>query len=550
MERIDGGPAADDLRRRRRRRWTSCTSRTSPARTSWRRRRRCHRRGVQHGQRARRRAARAVPTRCCGTMGSTLEPEYVPRRGRSTRCRAGWPTPGKARELLGFEAGVGLEEGLRRLVAGGGEHADSVRVSASTDAMPMIPIARPLHRRGRGRGRAAAPSCSGWVTQGPEVAAFEREFAAFVGAPHACAVSNCTTALHLALLAVGVGPGDEVITVSHSFIATANAIRYCGAMPVFVDIEPDTFNIDPARIEARDHAAHARRSCACTRSACPATWRRIVEIARRHGLPVIEDAACAAAARSAGTARWERIGRPHGDIACFSFHPRKVHHHRRRRHAHDRATPSGTRSFRLLAPARHERARHRAARRRARSSSRRIPSVGFNYRLTDIQAAVGREQLKRLPGIVERRRASWPAATASCWPACRPRAAGRAGVGAHATGRATACGCPRALDQRAVMQRCSTTASPRAAASCARIAKRPTRRAPGPAIPAPEPARAGPPGAGTSGRASWPRTTRSSFRSYHQMTEAEQDRVIACRPDDLRVLTGRGRAACRRRSGG
>src|SRR5689334_18071205 len=91
---------------------------------------------------------------------------------------------------------------------------------------------------------------SGWVTQGPEVAAFEREFAGYVGAAHACAVSNCTTALHLALLAVGVGAGDEVITVSHSFIATANAIRYCGAQPIFVDIDPHTFNMDPARIEA------------------------------------------------------------------------------------------------------------------------------------------------------------------------------------------------------------------------------------------------------------------------------------------------------------
>src|SRR3954467_12060669 len=93
---------------------------------------------------------------------------------------------------------------------------------------------------------AAAVLRSGWVTQGPEVAAFEREFAEYVGAPHACAVSNCTTALHLALLAVGVGPADEVITVSHSFIATANAIAYCGAIPVFVDIEPGTFNIDAA----------------------------------------------------------------------------------------------------------------------------------------------------------------------------------------------------------------------------------------------------------------------------------------------------------------
>src|SRR5207237_8868623 len=96
----------------------------------------------------------------------------------------------------------------------------------------------------------AAPLRSGWLTQGPEVAAFEREFAEYVGAPHACAVSNCTTALHLALLALGVGPGDEVITVRHSFIATANAVRYRGAKPVFIDIDPRTYNMDAALIES------------------------------------------------------------------------------------------------------------------------------------------------------------------------------------------------------------------------------------------------------------------------------------------------------------
>jgi perosamine synthetase len=101
--------------------------------------------------------------------------------------------------------------------------------------MKPIPFARP--ELGKAEQAAAARAlASGWITQGPEVAAFEREFAEFVGAPHACAVSSATAALHLALRAVGVGPHDEVITVSHSFIATANAIRYCGARPVFVDV--------------------------------------------------------------------------------------------------------------------------------------------------------------------------------------------------------------------------------------------------------------------------------------------------------------------------
>src|SRR4051812_19477471 len=124
---------------------------------------------------------------------------------------------------------------------------------------------------------------SGWVTQGPEVAAFEREFAELVSAPHACAVSNCTTALHLALLAVGVKPGDEVITVSHSFIATANAIRYCGATPVFVDVQPDTFNIDPDLIEPAITAK--TRAILCVHQlGMPCDMARIVEIGRRRNL--------------------------------------------------------------------------------------------------------------------------------------------------------------------------------------------------------------------------------------------------------------------------
>ena len=104
----------------------------------------------------------------------------------------------------------------------------------------MIPVARPwMDEREADAARRAI--LSGWVTQGPEIAAFEHEFATAVGASHACAVSSCTTALHLALIAFGVEPGDEVVTVSHSFVATANAIRYCGATPVFVDVELDSF---------------------------------------------------------------------------------------------------------------------------------------------------------------------------------------------------------------------------------------------------------------------------------------------------------------------
>src|SRR5215213_7895631 len=133
---------------------------------------------------------------------------------------------------------------------------------------------------------------SGWITQGPEVAAFEGEFAETVGAAHACAVANCTTALHLALTALGAGPGDEVVTVSHSYIATANAIRYCGATPIFVDVDPITFNMDARQIEAALSDKTSAILCV-HQMGMPCDLTPIVAIGRAHGLPVVEDAACA-----------------------------------------------------------------------------------------------------------------------------------------------------------------------------------------------------------------------------------------------------------------
>ena len=199
-----------------------------------------------------------------------------------------------------------------------------------TRSLHQIPVARPLLDE-REAEAARRVILSGWVTQGPEVAAFEREFAAMVGAPHACAVSNCTTALHLALKVVGVGMDDEVVTVSHSFIATANAIKYCGAIPVFVDIEAGGYNIDPDLVEGA--ITHRTRAILCVHQlGMPCDLHRIVEIGRRHSIPVIEDAACATGSEILWDDRWEKIGKPHGDIACFSFHPQGGHD-RRRRHA-------------------------------------------------------------------------------------------------------------------------------------------------------------------------------------------------------------------------
>ena len=163
-----------------------------------------------------------------------LNPEFAPERSVNPVPRR-LASTAKAERLLGFRARIPLEEGLRALVDWWRARAAFLRCAAQAKGHRLvIPIAMPVLEKAEAEAAYEAV-LSGWVSQGPQVVAFEREFAASVGSSHACAVSNCTTALHLALLAVGVGPGDEVITASHSFIATANSIRYCGETPVFVE---------------------------------------------------------------------------------------------------------------------------------------------------------------------------------------------------------------------------------------------------------------------------------------------------------------------------
>lgn len=237
---------------------------------------------------------------------------------------------------------------------------------------------------------------SGWIAQGPRVAEFEAAFAQSQLAEHAVAVSSCTAALHLALVVADVGPNDDVVVPSFSFVATANAPTYVGARPVFADVDRVTGNVTAETVEAV-LTDRTRAVIAVDQGGVPVDLARIRDLCDPRGIVVIEDAACAAGSTY--------LGRPAGSgaaIAAWSFHPRKIvttgeggmittarpdwAERARRLREHAMSVSAAERHGSVLAPA------------------EEYTEVGFNYRMTDLQAAVGLVQLRKLPEVIARRR--------------------------------------------------------------------------------------------------------------------------------------------------
>jgi len=260
----------------------------------------------------------------------------------------------------------------------------------------QVPFAKPYLKGHEGAAVAEAVA-SGWVSQGPRVREFEQRFAERVGAADAIAVTSCTTALHLALYVTGVGPGDEVIVPTMSFIASANSVWQCGGTPVLVDVDPATYNIDPAQIEAAI-TPRTKAIMPVHQMGLPADMDPISEIAARHGLPIVEDAACAIGA--------SYKGRPIGsseNLACFSLHPRKVI---TTGEGGMITVPDGADTERIRQLRQHAMSVSDLARHAAKDVIiESYPERGWNYRMTDMQAALGLCQLEMLDEILELRRA-------------------------------------------------------------------------------------------------------------------------------------------------
>jgi dTDP-4-amino-4,6-dideoxygalactose transaminase len=259
----------------------------------------------------------------------------------------------------------------------------------------MIPVMKPW--MGEEEAQAAAEAVrSGWVAQGPRVAEFEQRFAERIGAAEGVAVSSCTTALHLCLHLLGIGPGDEVVVPSFSFIATANCAVYVGATPVFADVEAEDGNLSVRTVE-RVLTPRTRAVVVVHQGGAPADVEPLRELCADRGIALVEDAACAAGS----TYRGAPVAAA-AQLAAWSFHPRKL-----------LTTGEGgmltTSDPQLAVRARRLREHGMNVSAAARHRSRQpvlesYLEVGFNYRMTDIQAAVGLVQLAKLDAMVRRRR--------------------------------------------------------------------------------------------------------------------------------------------------
>ena len=259
----------------------------------------------------------------------------------------------------------------------------------------MIPVMIPL--LGEEEAQAAADAVrSGWVAQGPRVARFEQEFAAAVGAAHGVAVSSCTTALHLALVLLEVGPGDEVVVPSLSFIATANAVRYVGATPVFADVDLATANLTVETIDAV-RTPRTRAVVAVHQGGMPFDTAALRKAADGWGVALVEDAACAAGSTAYGLPAGAGAA-----VAAWSFHPRKLI----TTGEGGMVTLDDADRARRLRRLREHGMNVSAADRHASAQPvlEAYLETAYNYRMTDIQAAVGLVQLGRLGGLVAQRR--------------------------------------------------------------------------------------------------------------------------------------------------
>jgi len=252
----------------------------------------------------------------------------------------------------------------------------------------MIPIAEPTIGRSEME-RVEAVIDSGQLADGPEVRAFEDEFSGYCEVDHGVATSNGTTALHAALYGLGIGPGDRVLTTPFSFVASANAIRLVGATPVFADVDPETYTLDPTAVEHRlENGPPVDAILAVHLYGLPCDMDRLTALAERYDIPLVEDAAQAHGARYDG----EPVGSL-GDVACFSFYPTK-----------NMTTGEGG-----MVVTDDDAVAERTARfvnhGRSEAGYEHV-SLGHNFRMTSIAAAMGRAQLERLPSLIAARRAN------------------------------------------------------------------------------------------------------------------------------------------------